>query len=334
MDVIGKVAGRVKSALHETINSEAGQNLKIWAVPAKPGTVIEQPAVQKKAAAIEVEDKKEPLALLNKFARNLTIAARQGKLDPVIGRKDEIRRMLQVLGMRRKNNPVLVGPPGTGKTAIVEGVAQRIVDGSVPDSLINCHLFCLDMGAMIAGTKFRGEFEERLKGVVDEIVGSNGGVILFIDEIHTIVGAGASEGAMDAANLLKPALARGELRCIGATTENEYRHIRRDPALERRFQPVMVNEPTTSDTVQILHGLRSSYEGYHQIQITDDALERAVELADALIKDRFLPDKAIDLIDEASSAKKLDIVQQLQSNGPLTGDDIQQLMDKRYPKKK
>ena len=245
---------------------------------------------------------------LEKYCRDLTDAARKGKLDPVIGRDEEIRRVMQVLSRRTKNNPVLIGEPGTGKTAIVEGIAQRIIRGDVPESLKNKRLVSLDMGALVAGAKFRGEFEDRLKAVLKEVENAAGQIILFIDEIHTIVGAGAAEGAMDAANLLKPALARGELRCIGATTLDEYKkRIEKDAALERRFQPVLVSQATVDDTVAILRGLKERYEVHHGIRIQDAALVAAATLSDRYITDRFLPDKAIDLVDEAASKIKMEV---------------------------
>ena len=224
--------------------------------------------------------------------------AREGKLDPVIGRDREMNRVIQVLSRRTKNNPVLIGDPGVGKTAIVEGLAQRIVKGDVPELLKDKRVLTMDMGSIVAGTKYRGEFEERLKKVIDEIVNS-GDVILFIDELHTVVGAGAAEGAIDAANILKPALARGELQCVGATTLNEYRkYIEKDAALERRFQTIQVGEPSVDETVSILEGLRDRYEAHHRVKIADDALRAAAVLSDRFITDRFLPDKAIDLVDE------------------------------------
>ena len=245
---------------------------------------------------------------LKKFARDLTQAARDGKLDPVIGRDEEIRRTVQILARRTKNNPVLIGDPGVGKTAIAEGLALRIANGDVPDSLKDRRLMALDMGSLIAGAKYRGEFEERLKGVLDEVKQAEGDIVLFIDEMHTLIGAGKSEGAMDASNLLKPALARGELHCIGATTLDEYRkHVEKDPALQRRFQPVFIGEPTVEDTISILRGLKEKYELHHGVRITDGALVSAATLSNRYITDRFLPDKAIDLMDEAASRLRMEV---------------------------
>ena len=262
----------------------------------------------RKGSTVNNQDAEESYNALNRFARNLNDLARTGKLDPVIGRDEEIRRVLQILSRRTKNNPILIGEPGVGKTAIAEGLAHRIIDGDVPDNLKTKQIFSLDMGALIAGAKFKGEFEERLKSVIKEVIGAEGEIVLFIDEIHTLVGAGASEGAMDAANILKPALSRGELHVIGATTLKEYqKYFEKDKALERRFQPVMVNEPDTLDAISILRGIKEKYETHHHVRIKDEAIIAAVELSQRYISDRFLPDKAIDLIDEAASKLRLEI---------------------------
>ncbi len=262
----------------------------------------------RKGSSVKSQTAEETYNALNKYARNLIQEANSGKLDPVIGRDEEIRRVLQILSRRTKNNPILIGEPGVGKTAIAEGLAHRIVNGDVPDNLSSKQLFSLDMGALIAGAKFKGEFEERLKSVVKEVAESDGEIILFIDEIHTLVGAGGGQGAMDAANILKPALARGELRAVGATTLKEYqKYFEKDKALERRFQIVYVDEPDTADAVSILRGLKERYETHHHVRIKDEAIVSAVELSERYITDRFLPDKAIDLIDEAASKLRLEI---------------------------
>ena len=262
----------------------------------------------RKGSSVNSPTAEETYNALNKYAINLNKMAQAGKLDPVIGRDSEIRRVLQILSRRTKNNPLLIGEPGVGKTAIAEGLAQRIINGDVPENLKSKQLFSLDMGALIAGAKYKGEFEERLKSVIKEVVGAEGDILLFIDEIHTLVGAGGGEGAMDAANILKPALARGELRAIGATTLKEYqKYFEKDKALERRFQPVMVNEPDVLDAISILRGLKERYEVYHHVRIRDDAIIAAVELSQRYITERFLPDKAIDLIDEAASKLELEI---------------------------
>src|SRR5690348_1234306 len=264
-------------------------------------------------------DPEQQYQALEKYGVDLTALARDGKVDPVIGRDSEIRRVIQVLSRRTKNNPVLIGEPGVGKTAIVEGLAQRIVAGDVPESLRDKRLVSLDLGAMVAGAQFRGQFEERLKSVLEEIRGSNGQVVTFLDELHTVVGAGKGEGSMDAGNMLKPMLARGELRMVGATTLDEYReHIEKDPALERRFQPVFVGEPSVEDTIGILRGLKERYEVHHGVRITDAALVAAAALSDRYITDRFLPDKAIDLVDESASRLRMEI-----DSRPVEVDEIE-----------
>ncbi len=257
---------------------------------------------------VTTADPESTYQALEKYGRDLTDMARKGKLDPVIGRDEEIRRVVQILSRRSKNNPALIGEPGVGKTAIAEGLAQRIVNGDVPEGLKKKRLVQLDMGALVAGAKYRGEFEERLKAVLKEITESQGEIILFVDEMHTVVGAGAAEGAMDASNMLKPMLARGELHMIGATTLDEYRkHIEKDPALERRFQPVIIQEPSVEDTISILRGLKERYEIHHGVRITDPAVIAAATLSHRYISDRFLPDKAIDLIDEAAARLRTEI---------------------------
>jgi ATP-dependent Clp protease ATP-binding subunit ClpB len=276
---------------------------------ATPDTLLSSFAAIRGGARVTSEDPESTYQALEKYGNDLTARAREGRLDPVIGRDAEIRRVVQVLSRRTKNNPVLIGEPGVGKTAVVEGLAQRVVAGDVPDSLKNKRLVALDLGAMVAGAKYRGEFEERLRAVLDEIKGSDGQVITFIDEMHTVVGAGATgEGAMDASNMLKPMLARGELRMVGATTLDEFReHVEKDPALERRFQPVLVGEPTVEDTIGILRGLKERYEVHHGVRITDAAIVAAATMSDRYITARFLPDKAIDLVDEAASRLRMEI---------------------------
>ncbi len=262
----------------------------------------------RKNSRVTDQNPEDKYQALQRYGRLLNDAVRKGKIDPVIGREDEIRRVLQVLSRRTKNNPVLIGEPGVGKTAIVEGIAQRIVSGDVPETLRNTSVVALDMGALVAGTQFRGQFEERLKAVVKEVSDAAGEIILFIDELHTLIGAGATQGSMDAANILKPALARGELRCIGATTLDEYqKYIEKDAALERRFQKVYVAEPSVEDTISILRGLKERYEVHHGVRITDGAIVAAAQLSHRYIADRFLPDKAIDLIDESASKLRIEI---------------------------
>ncbi|WP_025880490.1 ATP-dependent chaperone ClpB [Segatella baroniae] len=286
-------------------NNVAGRILKDAGMTEKEAMMAVQELRQ--GQKVQSQSGDENYQALQKYAINLIERARQGKLDPVIGRDDEIRRVLQILSRRTKNNPILIGEPGTGKTAIVEGLAQRIVRGDVPENLKNKQLYSLDMGALVAGAKYKGEFEERLKGVIKEVTNADGNIILFIDEIHTLVGAGGGEGAMDAANILKPALARGELRAIGATTLNEYqKYFEKDKALERRFQTVMVNEPDELDAISILRGLKERYENHHKVRIQDDACIAAVKLSERYISDRFLPDKAIDLMDEAAAKLRME----------------------------
>lgn len=297
---------RLLLALTLSATSEAGKALAKAGLKAETlNAAINDLRKGKTADTASAEDRYDAL---KKFARDLTEAARDGKLDPVIGRDEEIRRTVQILARRTKNNPVLIGEPGVGKTAIAEGLALRIANGDVPDTLKDRTLMALDMGSLIAGAKYRGEFEERLKGVLDEVKAAEGQVVLFIDEMHTLIGAGKTDGAMDASNLLKPALARGELHCIGATTLDEYRkYVEKDPALQRRFQPVFVGEPTAEDTVSILRGLKEKYELHHGVRITDSAIVAAATLSNRYITDRFLPDKAIDLMDEAASRLRMEV---------------------------
>ncbi|MFZ3357341.1 MAG: Clp protease N-terminal domain-containing protein, partial [Xanthobacteraceae bacterium] len=297
---------RLLLALALEKNSEAGKILANAGVT--PQTLNAAIEALRKGRTADSASAENAYDALKKYARDLTQAARDGKLDPVIGRDEEIRRTIQVLSRRTKNNPVLIGEPGVGKTAIVEGLALRIINGDVPESLQDKKLLALDMGAMIAGAKYRGEFEERLKAVLQEVTGSAGAYVLFIDEMHTIIGAGKADGAMDASNLLKPALARGELHCVGATTLDEYKkYIEKDAALARRFQPVYVEEPTVEDTISILRGLKEKYEAHHKVRVADAALVAAATLSNRYITNRFLPDKAIDLVDEAAARLRMQI---------------------------
>jgi ATP-dependent Clp protease ATP-binding subunit ClpB len=297
---------RLLLALTLATTTSAGQALKAANLtPQALEAAITELRGGRKADTASAE---ESYDALEKYARDLTAAARDGKLDPVIGRDEEIRRTVQILARRTKNNPALIGEPGVGKTAIAEGLALRIANGDVPDSLKDRRLMALDMGSLIAGAKYRGEFEERLKSVLSEVQSAEGQIILFIDEMHTLVGAGKADGAMDASNLLKPALARGELHCIGATTLDEYqKYVEKDPALQRRFQPVFVGEPTVEDTISILRGLKEKYELHHGVRITDGAIVAAATLSNRYISDRFLPDKAIDLMDEAASRIRMEV---------------------------
>lgn len=288
------------------VNDESGKILKDAGLTEKGLTAAIKEL--RKGSTVNSQTSDQQYQSLQRYAKNLNELARNGKLDPVIGRDEEIRRTLHILSRRSKNNPILVGEPGVGKTAIVEGLAHRIINGDVPDNLKSKIIYALDMGSLMAGAKYRGEFEERLKGVIKEVSESEGEVILFIDEIHTLIGAGAMEGAMDAANILKPALARGELRAIGATTLNEYqKYFEKDKALERRFQRVFVDEPSVEDAISILRGLKDRYESHHKVRIKDEAIIAAVELSQRYITDRFLPDKAIDLIDESAAKLKLEM---------------------------
>src|SRR3982075_3434912 len=313
-------------------NSDAGSILNKGGVtPQNLNAAIESLRKGRTADSATAENAYEAL---KKYTRDLTQAARNGKLDPVIGRDEEIRRTIQVLARRTKNNPVLIGEPGVGKTAIVEGLALRMVNGDVPEGLKNKRLLSLDLGALIAGPKFRGEFEERLKAVLSEITAAAGEIVIFIDELHTLVGAGKAEGAMDASNMLKPALARGELHCVGATTLDEYRkHIEKDAALARQFQPVFVSEPSVEDTISILRGIKEKYELHHGVRITDGAIVAAATLSHRYITDRFLPDKAIDLMDEASSRLRMQIDSKPEELDELDRRIIQLKIEKEALKK-
>ncbi len=327
-DVLQKALDVSKSLGDQYVTIEA-LLLALFEINSPASTILKDAGLTKKEMEAAIEELRkgkkatdqsaeESYNALSKYAINLNERARSGKLDPVIGRDEEIRRVLQILSRRTKNNPMLIGEPGTGKTAIAEGLAQRIIRGDVPENLRTKQIFSLDMGALVAGAKYKGEFEERLKAIVNEVTSADGEIILFIDEIHTLVGAGKGEGAMDAANILKPALARGELRSIGATTLDEYqKYFEKDKALERRFQKVMVNEPNEESAIAILRGLKERYENHHKVRIRDEAIIAAVQLSERYITDRFLPDKAIDLIDEAASKLKLEI-----DSVPQALDDI------------
>jgi ATP-dependent Clp protease ATP-binding subunit ClpB len=314
------------------VKSDAKEALDAGAVTAQAlNAAINDLRKGRKADSASAEDSYEAL---KKYARDLTEAAREGKIDPIIGRDEEIRRAMQVLSRRTKNNPVLIGEPGVGKTAIAEGLALRIINGDVPESLRDKRLMALDMGALIAGAKYRGEFEERLKSILSEVTSADGEIILFIDEMHTLIGAGKSEGAMDAANLIKPALARGELHCVGATTLDEYRkHVEKDAALARRFQPVMVQEPTVEDTISILRGIKEKYELHHGVRISDSALVAAATLSHRYITDRFLPDKAIDLMDEAASRLRMEVDSKPEELDALDRDILQKQIEAEALKK-
>jgi ATP-dependent Clp protease ATP-binding subunit ClpB len=304
-------------ALSDSKNSRIGELLRSEGIT--KDNILKVLREVRGSGRVTGQNPEETFQSLQKYGRNLNELAHRGKLDPVIGREEEIRRVLQVLSRRTKNNPVLIGEPGVGKTAIAEGLAIRIVQGDIPENLKDKEIIALDMGALVAGAQFRGQFEERLKSVLKEVQDSDGKVILFIDELHTVIGAGAVSGSMDASNLLKPALARGDLRCIGATTLDEYRkYIEKDAALERRFQPVLITEPDVEDTISILRGLKEKYEIHHGVRITDSAIIAAAQLSDRYISDRFLPDKAIDLIDEAASKLRIEI-----DSLPEELDDIQ-----------
>jgi ATP-dependent Clp protease ATP-binding subunit ClpB len=338
---------RIASSMKDEYVGTEHLFLAILDVPSEAQEILKKFKVERKnVLSILNELKKESVAsggqmpgkskVLDRYARNLTDLAKQDKLDPVIGREDEIRRVMQILSRRTKNNPILIGEAGVGKTAIAEGLARRIAKGDVPESLKDKELISLDMGGLVSGTKYRGEFEERLKSIIKEIEKSAGKIIMFIDEIHTIVGAGAAEGAIDASNMLKPALARGHLHAIGATTLKEYqKHIEKDPALARRFQPVYVEEPAVEDAISILRGLKERYELHHGVKITDEAIQAAVSLSSRYIADRFLPDKAIDLIDEASSSLRLELEsmpEQLENahRGIMTLEIEKEALKKRY----